>query len=317
MINMKYSKDVEKQRIWRRKNMYDMIIIGAGPAGISAGIYAVSRGKKALILEKNEVGGLIGKVSTVTHYVGVSQGETGYIFAEKLKTQAENAGVEIRKEDVTEVELKGEIKKIRTTKNEYLAKKVILANGTSPRMLNIEGEKQLTGKGMRMNAAKDAARYQGKNVYVIGGADGAVKEALYLAKYAAEVTIIHFEENLGCIAEFKEKVVKTPNKVRLNTRLYGVYGVERVESLEFSNEKTGAIETIADPGCGVFVYAGTIPNTQLYTELNLQNGFIPVDENMETEISGVYAAGDIRVKNIRQVSTAVADGTIAAIHAAM
>ena len=185
-------------------------------------------------------------------------------------------------------------------------------------MLNIEGEKQLTGKGMRMNAAKDAARYQGKNVYVIGGADGAVKEALYLAKYAAEVTIIHFEENLGCIAEFKEKVVKTPNiKVRLNTRLYGVYGVERVESLEFSNEKTGAIETIADPGCGVFVYAGTIPNTQLYTELNLQNGFIPVDENMETEISGVYAAGDIRVKNIRQVSTAVADGTIAAIHAAM
>ena len=254
----------------------------------------------------------------MTHYVGVSQGETGYIFAEKLKTQAENAGVEIRKEDVTEVELKGEIKKIRTTKNEYLAKKVILANGTSPRMLNIEGEKQLTGKGMRMNAAKDAARYQGKNVYVIGGADGAVKEALYLAKYAAEVTIIHFEENLGCIAEFKEKVVKTPNiKVRLNTRLYGVYGVERVESLEFSDEKTGAIETIADLGCGVFVYAGTIPNTQLYTELNLQNGFIPVDENMETEISGVYAAGDIRVKNIRQVSTAVADGTIAAIHAAM
>ena len=93
--------------------------------------------------------------------------------------------------------------------------------------------------------------------------------------------------------------------------------MERVESLELSDEKTGAIETISDPGCGIFVYAGTIPNTQLYTELNLQNGFIPVDENMETEILGVYAAGDIRVKNIRQVSTAVADGTIAAIHAAM
>ena len=300
------------------KNMYDIIIIGAGPAGISAGIYAVSRGKKALILEKNEVGGLIGKVSTVTHYVGVSQGETGYIFAEKLKTQAENAGIEIRKEDVIEVELKGEIKKIRTTNQEYQAKKVILANGTSPRMLNIEGEKQLTGRGMRMNAAKDATKYQGKNVYVIGGADGAVKEALYLVKYAAQVTIIHFEEKLGCIAEFKEKVVKTPNiKVRLNTRLHGVYGVEKVESLELSDEKTGAIETIADPGCGIFVYAGTIPNTQLYGELNLENGFIPVDENMETEIAGVYAVGDIRVKNIRQVSTAVADGTIAAIHAAM
>ncbi len=317
MIKWDYSKNVENRENGGEE-MYDIIIIGAGPAGISAGIYAASRGKKALILEKNQVGGLIGKVSTVTHYVGVSKGETGYIFAEKLKTQAENAGVEIIKEDVVRVELKGEIKKVCTNEHEYLAPKIILANGTSPRKLNIEGEKQLFGKGFGMNAARDARQYQGKNVYVIGGADGAVKEALYLAKYASEVTIVHFEESLGCISEFKEKVIKTPNiKVRLNTRLHGVYGVDNVESLEFSDEKTGAIETIADPGCGVFVYAGTLPNTDIYTELKLDNGFIPVNENMETEIAGVYAIGDIRVKKIRQVSTAVSDGTIAAIHAAM
>ena len=165
--------------------MYDIIIIGAGPAGISAGIYAVSRGKKTLLIEKDKVGGLIGKVSTVTHYAGVIKGETGVTFAERLRWQAEHAGV------------------------------------------------------------------------------------------------------------------------------------EKVESLEISDEKTGSIETISDPGCGIFVYAGTTPNAELYTELHLNNGFIVVNENQETEIEGVYAAGDICEKQVRQVATAVSDGTIAAIRAAM
>ena len=297
--------------------MYDIVIIGAGPAGISAAIYAVSRGQKTVILEKNEVGGLIGKVSTVTHYASVAQGETGKMFAEKLEAQAKNAGVEIVKAQVTGVNLEGEIKQVYTEQGTYSSRKVILANGTSPRKLGIPGEKELAGKGMSMNAAKHGASYQGKNVYVVGGADGAIKEALYLAKYAAKVTIIHFEEQLGCIAEFKEKVAKTPNiTLHFNARLHGVYGVDQAESLEISDEKTGAIETIKDPGCGIFVYAGTVPNTELYTQLQLENGFIPVNEKMETALSGVYAVGDIRVKQVRQVSTAVADGTIAAINAA-
>lgn len=298
--------------------MYDIIIIGAGPAGISAGIYAVSRGKKTLILEKAEVGGLIGKVSTVTHYAAVVEGETGKTFAGRLKAQALGAGVEIVKAEVTRAELDGEVKKIHTAGEIYCARKVILANGTSPRKLGIPGEAELSGKGMSMNAAKDGAAYRGRQVYVVGGADGAVKEALYLAKYASGVTIIHFEEQLGCIAEFREKVSRTPNiSLRLNSRLHGVYGVDHVESLEISDEKTGAIETIEDPGCGIFVYAGTLPNTALYPQLHLENGFIPVDGNMQTELPGVYAIGDIRAKQVRQVSTAVADGTIAAIHAAM
>lgn len=298
--------------------MYDIVIIGAGPAGISAGIYAKSRGKKVLIIEKEKVGGLIGKVSTVTHYAGIVNGETGISFAERLKEQAEISGIEIVYEDVNNVDLKGDVKLVFTNNNLYKAKKIIIANGTRARKLGIEGELELAGKGIGLNAAKDGKDYIGKNVYVVGGADGAIKEALYLAQFSKTVTIIHFEDSLGCIAEFREKIKKTSNiNVRLGSRLHAVYGKERVESLDISDEKTGSIETISDPGCGIFVYAGTVPNTELYTDLKLENGFIPVDEKMETEIKGVYAVGDIRVKPVRQVATAVSDGTIAAINASM
>lgn len=298
--------------------MYDIVIIGAGPAGVSAGIYAKSRGKKVLIIEKEKIGGLIGKVSTVTHYAGIVTGETGVSFSERLKEQAENAGIEIVYEDVNNVDFKGDVKLVFTNNNTYETKKIIIANGTRARKLGIEGELELAGKGIGLNAAKDGKDYIGKNVYVVGGADGAVKEALYLSQFAKSVTIIHFEDSLGCIAEFREKIKKTSNiNVRLGSRLHAVYGKERVESLDISDEKTGSIETISDSGCGVFVYAGTVPNTELYTDLKLENGFIPVDEKMETEIKGVYAVGDIRVKPVRQVATAVADGTIAAINASM
>lgn len=298
--------------------MYDIVIIGAGPAGVSAGIYAKSRGKKVLIIEKEKIGGLIGKVSTVTHYAGIVTGETGVSFSERLKEQAENAGIEIVYEDVNNVDFKGDVKLVFTNNNTYETKKIIIANGTRAKKLGIEGELELAGKGIGLNAAKDGKDYIGKNVYVVGGADGAVKEALYLSQFAKSVTIIHFEDSLGCIAEFREKIKKTSNiNVRLGSRLHAVYGKERVESLDISDEKTGSIETISDPGCGVFVYAGTVPNTELYTDLKLENGFIPVDEKMETEIKGVYAVGDIRVKPVRQVATAVADGTIAAINASM
>lgn len=298
--------------------MYDILIIGAVPAGISAGIYAVSRGKKTLVLEQAQVGGIIGKVSTVTHYTALMAQETGATFAARMKEQALNAGVEIAYETVTGVELEGEVKTIHTTQGTYQARRVILANGGTPRKLGIPGEAELAGKGMGLNAPRDGASYAGKNIYVVGGADGAVKEALYLASFARQLTIIHFEDQLGCIPEFRNKVDAAGNiTVRLGSRLHGVYGKDQVERLEIASERDGTVETIEDPGCGIFVYAGVTPNTQLYTQLELQDGYIVTNEKMETSIPGVYAAGDIRVKQVRQVATAVADGAIAAINAAL
>ena len=298
--------------------MYDIIIIGAGPAGISAGIYAVSRGKRTLILEKAQVGGIIGKVSTVTHYTAIEKQETGATFAARMKEQALQAGVEIVQAEAVHVALTGEVKSVTTDRGIYEAKRIILANGGTPRKLGIPGEEELAGKGMGMNAARDGAAYAGKNVYVVGGADGAVKEALYLAGFAKQVTIIHFEEQLGCIAEFRQKVAAVGNiSVRLASRLHAVYGQDQVERLEIASEQDGSIETIEDPGCGIFVYAGILPNTELYTELALEGGYIPTNDKMEAAIPGVYAAGDIRVKQVRQVATAVSDGAIAAINAAM
>lgn len=298
--------------------MYDILILGAGPAGISAGIYAVSRGKKALILEQAQVGGIIGKVSTVTHYTALQAHETGATFAARMKEQALNAGVEIAYETVIDVQLAGEIKTVHTNKGSYQARRIILANGGTPRKLGIPGEAELAGKGMGLNAPRDGAAYTGKNIYVVGGADGAVKEALYLASFARKLTIIHFEDQLGCIPEFRQKVAAAGNiTLKLGSRLHAVYGQDQVERLEIASERDGSIETVEDPGCGIFVYAGVAPNTQMYGQLELQDGYIVTNEKMETSIPGVYAAGDIRVKQVRQVATAVSDGAIAAINAAL
>lgn len=297
--------------------MYDIIVIGAGPAGVSAAIYAASRGKKTLVLEKTAVGGVVGKVSTVTHYSGIIEHETGETFANRLKTQLLNSGVDFRYEQVTEVSLKPEVKKVITEKSTYESRCVILANGTTPNKLGIPGETELAGKGVCSNAAKDAPSCRGKHVYVVGGADGAVKEALYLAQFASTVTIIHFEEKLGCIAEFQKKIAKTPNiELCLNSRLHAIIGKTNIEELEIASEKDHSIRRVDAANCAVFIYAGASPNTALYSELTLKNGYIPVNENMETEIPGVYAAGDIRVKLVRQAATAVSDGAVAAVRAA-
>lgn len=297
--------------------MYDIIIIGAGPAGVSAAIYSVSRGKRTLLIEKDSVGGTIGKVSTVTHYSAIVEHETGATFAARLKSQVIKAGAELIYETVKMVQLAGETKKVTTNKNVYEAKKLILANGTTPNLLDIPGETELTGHGMRMNAPRDGEDYRGKHIYVVGGADGAVKEALYLAKLADRLTIIHFEGTLGAIPEFTSKVEMSDNiELKLHSRLTGVFGDDRVEKLEITDIHTGTKAIIDDPGCGIFVYAGSTPNTILYPDLELENGYIPVNEKMETTIPGVYAAGDICVKQVRQVATAVSDGAIAAINAA-
>lgn len=298
--------------------MYDIIIIGGGPAGVSAGIYAASRGKKTLLIEKKRIGGIIGNVSTVTHYTAIMQPETGESFATRMWNQIKNCGVEIINEEVVSTSLKGDVKSVTTDKNTYSAKKVIIAAGSTPRKLDIEGEKPLDGKYIYLNAAKDGERFKGKNIYVVGGADGAIKEALYLSQFAKTLTIIHFEEKLGCIPEFGEKVKSSSNiKVVLNSRLTKVSGTDCLETLEITSEIDGSKQVISDKGAGIFVYAGTVPNTSAFGELELKDGFIPVNAKCETAIEGVYAAGDICFKQVRQVATAVADGAVAAINASI
>ncbi len=297
--------------------MYDFIIIGGGPAGISAAVYAVSRGLRVLVLEQEKIGGVIGKVSIVSHYTAIVEGETGETFAARMKKQALDAGVQISYETVVEVQLTGKTKIVKTNSDVYESHAVLLANGTTPRTLGIPGEDTLTGKGYALNAAKSAQAYAGKHVYVVGGADGAIKEALYLSRFAKKVFIIHFEDKLGAIPEFTNKLAQLGNvELLLHSRLTEIGGKGQVEWLQLTDEKTGVTTKIEDEGCGIFVYAGATPNTQLYPELHLENGYIPVNEKMETMYQGVYAAGDICVKQVRQAATAVADGAVAAINAA-
>ena len=297
--------------------MYDICIIGAGPAGISSAISAVSRGLKTIVLEQKAVGGLLGSVSTVTHYAGIIAEETGETFAKRLEEQARSAGVEIVMEQVKKARLTGEVKVIETDHSRYEAKAVIIAAGTTPRKLGIEGEDAFRGRGTGLNPAKDGARYAGRDVFVVGGADGAVKEALYLAKIAKKVTIIHFEDTLGAIPEFTNKVAQTGNmEVRLHSRLVKIEGKEEADQIVIQDEHTKAFETIPAPGCAIFIYAGSTPNTEDYPELETKDGYLVTNEKQETNIAGVYGAGDICVKQVRQAATAVADGAVAAIQAA-
>lgn len=297
--------------------MYDICVIGAGPAGISGAVYAASRGLKTIVIEQKAVGGLLGGVSTVTHYAGILADETGESFSRRLKAQAEHAGVEITMEKVVKADLSGEVKRITTEKTTYEAKAVIIAAGTTPRKLGIPGEDTFVGRGTGLNPAKDAKRYEGKEAFVVGGADGAVKEALFLSKFASKVTIIHFEDTLGAIPEFAEKVKQTANmEVRLHSRLIQIEGEEQVDRIVIEDEHTKVQECIESPGCAVFIYAGSTPNTELYPELEQKDGYLVTNEKQETNLPGIYAAGDICVKLVRQAATAVSDGAVAAIQAA-
>ena len=296
--------------------MYDLIVIGAGPAGVSASVYASSRGMNVLVIEKKSVGGIIGSVSTVSHYTAVMQNETGATFAKRMEEQLLSSGATLAIEEVINVNFKNNIKEVITTNGLYKSKAVIIANGSTAKKLEVHGADKFRGKTFGINAAKTAEIYKGKNMYVIGGADGAVKEALYLSKFAKQVTIVCVEEKLACIQEFRDKVNKSTNIVVCpNCTLTSVTGNEQIEKITLTNLTTNENKEIQDEGAIIYTYVGLIPNTQIYDCLNSENGYLIVNQDMETIIPGVFSVGDICKKSVYQVSTAVSDGTIAGINA--
>ena len=298
--------------------VYDLVIIGGGPAGISAGIYGGRAKLKTLIIEKENVGGQIRTTHEMVNYPGILQ-TTGSQYMETLRKQALDFNVNFKEDEVVDLNLDNDIKIIKTKKEEIQARAVIFATGASPRKLGFKGEEQFTGRGVAYCATCDGEFFKGLDVFVIGGGYAAAEEALFLTKFAKKVTIAVREEDFSCAKTIVDKV-KSNNKIEVlyNTELQEVGGEEVLSFAKFKNNKSG--ETFEyhvseeDGTFGVFVFIGYKPQTELLkgkVDLNEQ-GYVLTDENMKTNLDGVYAAGDLRPKSLRQVVTAVSDGAIAA-----
>ncbi|WP_164995829.1 NAD(P)/FAD-dependent oxidoreductase [Miniphocaeibacter massiliensis] len=295
--------------------MYDVIILGAGPAGVSASLYSASRGLKTLVIEKgNRVGGTINNVSNITHYAGYPSGESGEKLIDIWEKQLLDSGVKLVKDTVTGVSLKEEIKVVSCQENSYEGKCVIIATGTTQNIPKIKGEEKLIEKHLHNNSFKYAKNY--KNAVVIGGSDGASKEAIYISKYVNHVDVLVLGDHIECVNEFSTQIKNIDNiTVHLSSQLISIDGKDNIEKLNIENKTTNKNYTIENDNIGIFYYIGSSPNTDLFKELDKIKGYLKVDEHMQTSIEGVYAIGDVRVKQVRQISTAVSDGAIAAIEA--
>lgn len=304
--------------------IYDVIILGAGPAGLAAGLYAGRSRLSVLIIEKGVDGGQIASTNEIENYPGqMLEGETGPSLVARMAEQAERFGAERVSDTINEVVLDGEIKVLKGTKNEYQAKNIIIATGAHSRPIGCENEEMFVGAGISFCATCDANFFEGLEVYVVGGGDAAVEEALYLTKFARKVTIIHRRDELRAAKSIQEKAFAN-EKIHFmwDTVIEKVDGEGILQSMILKNVKTGETITVhADENDGIFGlfgFIGTIPNTKIFEGTGLlldKKGYIPTDENMRTNIEGVYAAGDVRVKSLRQVVTAVADGAIASMQA--
>ena len=294
--------------------IYDVIIIGGGPAGLTAAIYTSRARLNTLLIEKAGCGGQIAITDWLENYPGFNGGINGFDLAIKLEQQAKDFGTVIIYEEVGGIE-DGNIKKVITTNAVYQAKTIIIAAGTKVKQMGIAGEESFIGRGISSCATCDAPFYRGKNVVVVGGGDSAVQEAIYLAKFAQKVTLIHRRDQLRAAKILQERMLSHANiSVMYDTILLEVSGTEKLEKIKVSNVKTGFVQDMQIDG--VFVFIGLLPNSQPFSMLKLdETGYIITDENMKTSVFGMFACGDIRKKQLRQVVTAASDGAQAAISA--
>ncbi len=301
--------------------IYDVIVLGAGPAGLAAGLYAGRSRLSVLIIEKGQDGGQIAITDEIENYPGQVEGDSGPSLIARMTEQAAHFGAERVSDLIKSVELEGDVKKLVGAKGEYLAKTVIVATGAFPKPIGCQNEGKFVGKGISFCATCDAAFFEDFEVYVVGGGDSAVEEAMYLTKFARKVTIIHRRDQLRAAKSIQEKAFKNEKIAFMwDTVVDSVEGEEMLEAMVVKNVKTGELTRIeADPDDGIFGLFGFIgynPNSALFEGiLDMDHGYIKTDDNMHTNIEGVYAAGDIRVKSLRQVVTAAADGAIAAMQA--
>ncbi len=292
---------------------YDVIIIGAGPAGLSAAIYSARGGLKTAIFEKAIVGGQINVTDEVENYPGFEEPISGFELTAKMRAQAERFGTDFFDEEISALGLEGLCKVVETGSGKHRARSVIICTGAHPRLLNVPGEERLTGRGVSYCATCDGALYREKVVAVVGGGDSAIEEALFLTRFAKKVIVIHRRDELRAQKIIQERAFKNP-KIEFiwDTVVQEFHGETRIEKLGLVNRKTKEVSML--PIDGAFVYVGILPNNELLeSRIELDSaGFVFTDTHMQTNVPGIYAAGDIRHTVLRQVVTAASDGAIAA-----
>jgi len=301
--------------------IYDVIIIGSGPAGLSAAIYAGRAKMNALLIEKESVGGQITSTAEVENYPGCLEEESGVSLSARMSDQADKFGVHRVYDTVLTVDFSKEIKEVSCFGEDYYAKTIIIATGSDKNHIGCPGEEEHIGMGLSYCATCDAAFFEGLPVYVVGGGDAALEEAMYLGKFVKSVTIIQNLPELTAAKSIKEKALKDPKLVKFyyNSVVKEIKGENGLDSIIIHNTETNEdTELKPEDGSmfGLFVFIGLHPNTELFEgQLPLERGYIRTDEEMRTAVPGVFAVGDVRIKSLRQVVTAVADGAIAAVNA--
>lgn len=295
---------------------FDIIILGGGPAGLSAAIYAARSAAKTAIIDISMLGGQPSNYLELENYPGFAK-IGGYDLMEKFEEHADMFGIQkFPMEEIQSVDLTSEIKTVTTLNGEFKAKSIIIATGAQSKKLGVEGEKEFVGRGVSYCAVCDGAFYKDKVVAVVGGGNAAVEEACYLTKFASKVYLIHRRDELRADKIVQERAFKNEKlEFIYDTVVNRINGENLVKSTTIENVKTHEVKDLAIDG--IFPYIGFEPNADLFTGQVKQdkNGFIIVDEAMQTSVKGVYAIGDVRVTPLRQVITAAADGAVAAVYA--
>ncbi len=297
---------------------YQLIIVGGGPAGLAAGLYAARDRLRVVLVEKGAVGGQVITTDWIDNYPGFPEGISGFDLIDKMAAQAARFGLETRNGNVVRMELEGQPKKLHLEDGTVLtAQSVLLATGARPRLLEVPGERELTGKGVSYCATCDGPFYRDLEIAVVGGGDTAIQEATHLTKFASRVHVIHRRDTLRATRVLQEKALANDKITFIwDTVVEGIEGETEVTGLQLRNTANG--ETRVLPVAGVFILIGTIPNNEVLPLDSLQAdeyGFIPTDQEMRTALPGVLAAGDIRSKSVRQVVNAAGEGAVAAISA--